>query len=240
MTLDGEILVDVAAAPRQLVFAQVGLDTEATRPLTVKVTEPDKVKITKVSIDDDRFTVKLTDGDASGNATYDVVFKGGSEVGRLTGKVRIEYTGGDVPQLEVPLRGQVVGDLTYPQRLTFNLQDGKYTERDVRITSRSQKTVQILSAEDPDKRLEVEVTEAEGKSGVVHLTVANADAQAPGPIQGKLVVRTTDTTEPEVKIPYGIYKQGRRGLRPSPAVPLRRPKGLRPLIHGRDSKTQPK
>jgi len=230
----------VAAEPRQLAFAQIGLDAEATKTLTVKVTEPGKVKITKVSVNDERFTVKLTDGEASGNATYDVVFNGSSEVGRLASKVRIEFTGGAVPHLEVPLRGQVVGDLTYPQRLTFNLQDGKYTERDVRITSRSQKPVQILSAEDPDKRLEVEVTEAKGEAGIVHLKVATADSQGPGPIQGKLVVRTTDANEPEVKIPYGIYKQGRRGLRPRAAVPMRRPKGLRSLTKGGNPRPQPK
>ncbi len=229
----------MAVEPRQLAFAQVGLNTEANRILTVKVTEPDKVKITKVAIADERFTVTLTDGDAAGNATYDVAFKGSGEIGRLNEKLRIEFTGGEVPHLDVPLRGQVVGDLTYPQRLTFNKQNGKYTERDVRITSRTKKTVQILSATDPDKRLEVEVTEAKGETGLIHLKVATAESQgAGGPIQGKLVVRTTDPNEPEVKIPYGIYKQGgRRAMRTDP---MRRPQALRPLLKGRDRGKQPK
>jgi len=228
----------VAVKPRHLAFTQVGLDEEASRTLTVKVSEPEKVKITKVSVEDERFTVKLTDGSPGGDGTYEVAFAGSGETGRIATRVRIEFSGGAVPHLDVPLRGQVVGDLAYPQRLTFNKRDDKYDERDVRITSRTQQTVEILSAEDPDKNLAVEVTEAKGAAGVVHATVAAADGDAKGPIQGNLIIRTTDAREPEVKIPYGIYRS-RKGLRRPPAVPMRRP-GLRPLVQGQDPRKKPR
>ena len=207
----------------------VGINTAASQTLTVKVTEPDKVKITKVSADEGKFEVKLTDGDPAGNATYEVHFEGTDKLGRMSGRVRVEFTGGAVPHVDVPVRGQVVGDLSYPQSITFNRRQGSFGERDLTFTSRAKKDVEILGAEDPDKNLMVEVTEAKGKTAKIHVKVAKPEADSNKPVRGKLVIRTTDPDEPEVTIAYGVYYQRGRMERPGAASPARLPPSRRGL-----------
>jgi hypothetical protein len=196
--------------PRQLGFGKVDLNAEASQTFKVMVSEPDRVKITKVAADNELFVVKLTEGDSAGSATYEVTFEGTDKIGRMTGKLRVEFTGGETKYVELPVRGQVVGDLTYPQSISFNKRQGNFGERDLTFTSRAAKEVHLLGAEDPDKHLSVEILEAKGKTAKIHVKVAKPDPAATVPLRGHLVIKTTDPIEPEVKIGYGIYfKKGR-------------------------------
>lgn len=222
-------MVDVAVQPRRLSFGQVSKrQTDAMREFTVKVTEPDKVKITKVSVDDGRFALKLKEGEPAGDATYELVFKGSKELGRLTGKVRIEFSGSDIDHLDVPLWGQIVGDLRYPQNLVFYKDKDGFKEREVNFTSRTGEPVHLLGIKDEAKHLKVDIVSPKGKMAVIKVTVAKPDAEASKPLRGKLVVRTTDPDEPEVEMTYAIHHQrGRLGVPLSPGPVKRTPLGSR-------------
>ncbi len=205
----------------------VGLNTTVSRPLKVTVNEPGRVKITKVSASDELIEVKLTEGDPAGSATYEVTVKGTDKIGRLTGKVQVAFTGGGVASVDVPVRGQVVGDLNYPQSISFNRRQGSFGERDVVFTSRTKKDVELLAAEDPANNLSVQITQAKGKTAKIHVKVGNAQGASANQVRGHLVIKTTDPVEPEVKIAYGIYfKKGRidrsPAARPTRRLPKRR------------------
>jgi hypothetical protein len=211
LTLEGEVVVDVEAQPHRLSFGQLSKRAEVTRELTLKVPEPDRIKITSVTIDDDHFALKLKSGDATGNATYEVTFKGSDQMGALKSNVRVVFRGSEVDHIDVPLWGQIVGDLRYPATLAFYRQGERFQDRKLTVTSRTKQPVHVLSAEDKDGHLKTEVLEAKGDAAVLNLSVAESTPTSGGIVRGTLVLKTTDRDEPEVRIKYSIHPTGRLG-----------------------------
>ena len=223
LSLEGEIVTDVSISPPRISFGEVTKGETATRSFTAKVTEPEKVSITSVTVDDDRFEVQAKDGAAD---TYEVRFKGGDELGRLNAKVKLALKGADNPTMEVPIWGQVVGDLRYPKNASLYRKDGKFEPQKVVLSSRSGKDVKITEVVDESKALNVELEQAEGKSAVVVLTVADEKKKSEAPVRGKLLIRTTDADEPEVTVMYVIqYKDLGRARRMGPGSPLKQKTG---------------
>lgn len=228
LTLEGEVVADVLPQPRRLSFGQVSKRSEAIRELTLRVPEPDQIEITSVTVDDERFQIERQPDDAKGNATYQVRFVGSDELGRISGRVRVEFTGSDVSHIEVPLWGEIVGDLRYPKRLSFYRQRGAYKPRKVTFSSRTKQPVELRKVEDLGGHLEIEVVAKKGELAELDVAVAKSARKASEVLKGTLRVETTDRDEPEVKIEYGIYPADRirsmkdriRKPRPGPkAVP---------------------
>lgn len=209
LTLEGEIVTDVEPQPRRLSFGQVSKRDDATRELTLRVPEPEKIKITSVTLDDDRFELELDKGDPAGDATYEVRFKGSDSLGRIKAQIRVEFTGSEVKQLDIPLWGEIVGDLRYAKHLSFYKQKGAYRSRKVTFTSRTKQPVEVLDAKDLDGHLQVEIVKSKGDLAELEVSVGDAARKTGEPLKGTLEVKTTDRDEPEVKIQYGIYPANR-------------------------------
>lgn len=201
LTLEGEVVTDVALKPPRLSLGEVTKGEAATREFTATVAEPEKVSITAVTVDDDRFEVQAKDGAAG---TYEVRFKGSDEFGRITAKVTLALKGADNPTLELPIWGEVVSDLRYPKSTSLYRKDGEFAPQRVRLSSRSGKDVKITSVVDEGKALKTELEQAEGKTAVVVLTVVDKDKETDQPVRGKLLIKTTDPDEPEVTVSYVI------------------------------------
>lgn len=202
----------MAVQPRRLSYGQLSKRAEVARELKITVSEPDKVKITGVKLDDDHFELKLTDGEPTGDSTYDVLFKGAEELGRIKANVRITFSGSDVEHIDVPLWGQIVGDLRYPNQIFFHKDKGGFKERKVNFTSRTGVDVHMLEAKDPDGHLKIEVLKTKGKMAEIKLEVAKPDADEAKPLKGKIQVKTTDKDQPKLEIPYTIhFRRGRLG-----------------------------
>ena len=105
LTIEGEVVADVEVQPRRLSFGQVSKRADASRELTLKVPEPDKIQITSVTVDDERFELKLKSGEAASDSTYEVRFKGSDELGRIKGNVRVAFSGSEIDHIDVPLWG---------------------------------------------------------------------------------------------------------------------------------------
>ncbi|MBW2526013.1 MAG: hypothetical protein JRI23_17665 [Deltaproteobacteria bacterium] len=222
--------MDVEPQPRRLSFGQVSKRSKASRDLTLRVPKPDEIKITSVTIDDDRFAIERKTGEADGPATYEVRFEGSEDLGRIKGRVRVEFTGSDVSSLDVPLWGEIVGDLRYAKNISFYRQKGAYEPRKVTFTSRTKKPVEILEAKDQDGHLEVKIVKAKGELAELEVTVGAAAQKADKTVSGKLHVKTTDRDEPEVEIVYGIHPSDRiRAMQQrmrKPTLPMPKPTSL--------------
>jgi hypothetical protein len=226
LSLAGEVIADVDPQPRRLSFGQVSKRAEASRELTLQVPKPDEIKISSVTIDDERFEIKLVSGEPAGTAKYEVRFKGSEALGRITGRVRVAFSGSDVTEIDIPLWGEIVGDLRYAKNLSFYKQKGAFKPRKLTFTSRTKKPVEILDAKDEGGHLKVKIVKAKGELAELEVSVAGAAQQADKTSKGKLRVKTTDRDEPEVVIAYGIYpadriKSMQKKLRkaPKPAKP---------------------
>lgn len=211
LTLSGELWVDVEARPARLHFGTLQPGEAATRPLDLKVAEPDEVNVVKVSVEGESFTVKQQ-GDRP--LSYEVSFRGAKKIGAIEDRVVVDYTTPDGErQADVPIFCQVVGDLRYPRRIYFRKVGDTYKSEKILVASRSNKPVRILSGSDPDGRVAVKVLEAEGAQARVELSIVEAKGAKSS--RGKIVLKTTDPLEPTVTIPYNLQ------------VAYRRPTGMR-------------
>ncbi len=210
LSISCDITVDVAVEPRQIVFGQIGKGETAEQGFAVTVNEPDKIKITGVTIDDEHFGLTLLEGGAGGTAKYKLTFKGGASIGRMTATVKIAYEGSTVPELAVPVRAEIVGDLVYNRSLYFNKKDDAFPQREIAFTSRSGKTVKLTKVEDAEGKLKTEIRyEDNGTKAVLVAVVADPAASYAKPTRHKLVVHTSDKDQPTVEIPYTISERVR-------------------------------
>jgi len=223
LTLEGEIVTEVALTPPRLSLGEVTKGETATKEFTAKVTEPEKVSITAVTVDDEHFEVVAKDAAAG---TYEVRFKGSDAFGRIAAKVTLTLKGADNPTMELPIWGEVVGDLRYPKSTSLYRKDGEFAPQKVILSSRSGKDVKITEVVDEGKALKAELEQAVGKTAVVVLTVVDKDKKTNQPVRGKLLIRTTDADEPEVTVSYVIQYREAQRPRQLGALPVLKRKAL--------------
>ena len=213
LEIQGVIVVDVLIEPRNVGFKQLSKGAEATEQLSVKVPEPDKIKVTEIVVDDPRFELKMTSGELAAESKWDVRFKGSDEIGSFQAKLIVKYTSAGEPKtIEVPVRVGVVGDLQYVKSVHFGKSPTTgFSEREVRLSSRSGKNVKITKVEDPDGLLKIDVVTPDGNPAVFKASVIAQDGDYSKPTQHVLKVRTNDKDEPIVEISYmiTIRKSGR-------------------------------
>lgn len=225
LTLSGETWTDVVATPNRVSLGEVGLKEKATHTLSLAITNPKEVAIESVTFDDDRFTITPAKNGDNGAKTYDVTYRGASEVGRVNGRIRVTYTGPDGEQhLDVPIWGQVVGDLRYPNSVFMGDKDGKIESRQLFVSTRSGKPVRILRATDPDKRLAVKLRKPFGPKAELSLSYEGEEPPT-GAVRGEIQITTTDPQQPNVTIPYTIGGTSRSATavrKPRLRMPARR------------------
>ncbi len=209
LTLSGETWIDVEAQPARIHFGEMQPGADGTKPLELKITEPNEVKLGKIESPDPRFSIKPSEDGDEGRKKYTVVFRGEKKLGAIEARLLVNYTGPDGEgRVEVPVICQVVGDLRYPRSVFFRKVGDAYPPQSVVIGSRTNKAVRILSGKDPEGRVAVKVLEPQGNQARVELTVGETkEAKAS---RGKVELRTNDPTEPVVTIPYNLQLIYRR------------------------------
>lgn len=205
-----EVFADVAAKPKTISFGRLGKDEKTVRELEVTVFEPDKIKVRSVKTSDPRFAVALKEGDPNGTAKYEIAFQGSEKIERIIDKIVIEYEGGDEASMEIPCNATIEGDLLYPKTLYFNKREGVYGPREISISSRTGKTVEVKRVEDDDNMLKSSVKTAKGPNAVVVVEVADPGGSYSEGDRHILKIHTTDAEQPIVEIGYKISEREMR------------------------------
>ncbi len=202
--------------PRVVTFGQLGKGDKGSRDFTTKVNEPDKIKITSVTVEDKRFEIEKKGGDIAAGAQYELKFLGSDTIERLSSHIKIKLEGSESESLEIPIRANVVGNLRYSKNIYFLKRDGAFKSREIVLTTRSGRPIKIKKTEDPDKQLKLEIVDKEGQKVMVRAEVANPDVEYKKSSRHKMFIYTTDKDEPKVEIGYTISErrgssaQGRR------------------------------
>jgi len=122
--------------------------------------------------------------------------------------LKVAFTGSDATSIEQKVYATVVSDLKYPSRMFLRRVAGKYVEREIRFTSRSGKPFRLISVDDEEKNLDLQVKK--GKTPSEWVVIANVkdhakdyDAMA----EYAISVKTTDKDEPVAKIIYSIVPE---------------------------------
>ena len=225
LTIQGEIETDVAVKPRSIWLGQLKKRTKGSADFTVEVSDPERIKVKSVKVDDKAFTVKKLGGGAAGTAKYQIAFKGSAKLGRISTRVLVEYEGAKRSPLRVPVSVEVVGDLQYTKYLRFIKRKDDFRPMTIVFKSRSDKTVTIKSATDEQGLLKLTVLEAKGKRPMIRAEVADPTASYQRPRRNKIVVKTSDRDEPTVQIGYTIAEPRAPAVKPAagPVPPKKAP-----------------
>jgi hypothetical protein len=213
LTLEVEVIVDVAVEPRALHFGELRKTDKESKKFSVKVDEPDRVKITSVKVEDEEhFDVTRKGSDGAGSADYELTFKGAERLGRVSTKVVVAYNAPEAASTELPITLTVVGDVRIqPTRLYFSKSQDRFKPRELTLTSRSGQGVEVLSVDDKGGLLKVETLTAKGEKAVLRLSVTDPDRQYDKKASYDLIVKTTDADSAEIVVPYSIFERPTRG-----------------------------
>ena len=204
LTLKGEIVEDLRIEPRSVSFGEVPLGESAVKTATLKLAEPERVKIGKITCEDSRFSPKLTPGEEAGTATLEVTFNGHDKVERIASDIQIELLGEGMKPASVPVRAQVVGDLRFPRQIFLMKRAEKYNTREIVLTSRSDKKFKVLRAEDPDGVVKLEVPKGANSEIRLVASVREAKVGDAKSVRGKILIRTSDAQNPEIEVGYTV------------------------------------
>ncbi len=205
LSIEGEIVVDVAVKPSPLLFGERRKRDKAEKEFFVTVNEPEKIKITSVTIKDERFVVARKSKDnENDNLKYELKFLGSDKLGHISANIDIAFEGSESSSVSIPVRVHVIGDLRYSKNIYFLKRDGEFKSREVILSTRSGNSVKIKGVEDPDKQLKLEIVKAVGPRVTVRAEVADPDGTYKKPSHHKFYILTSDQDEPKAEIGYTI------------------------------------
>jgi hypothetical protein len=171
--LSGDIVREAVIEPQLLDFGEVSLNRSASAELSIDVMDSARVRISKVTIEDERFTLSMTHSTQVSNETYRIVFSGAEREGRIAGEVKIWLEGSEVPFITVPMKLRVVGNYRYAKDVYFSKKQGKYSARDIVITPRSKTKMRVRRVRDPDKLLHLQIIENESWRAIIRARVVD-------------------------------------------------------------------
>jgi hypothetical protein len=228
LTIEGEVIADIAVTPSTLWLGEVKRGDKAIADFFVVVNEPDRVKITSVTVEDKRFKVRRKSESTDRNIQYELQFSAGSKIETVSAQVLVNSEGSGVPAVRLPVRAEVIGDLRYPKMIQFFNTGGHFAPVQLVVSSRSNKRFKIKKAEDPDKVLKLTIVEANGPNAQIRAEVADQKSiHGPSSPRSRAVVYTDDKNEPKLEILYLIYKG------PAPGQNVRRPPSATPNVPGK-------
>ncbi len=212
----------VGLEPQALNFGEVKVGAQVTRTVELVGQEAAGVQLTVDELSDDALSaaVRLEDGRTFIDVTLDPK-RPRSMKGRLTATTSHDK----VPKLNVRVHGRVVGNLkVVPHSVSIQGLDGQPKPGVVVITS-DKPGFEVTSAEDPKGKVDVVVSEQEGKWRIE--VTPKESGEGTQSFRTHLAVQTNDDLEPTLEIPV-VARAGAnrrrpdRGPIPGTRVPARR------------------
>ena len=204
LSLKGKIVVQVEVNPTMLNFGSLKKKQASSRDFYVSINDPEEVRITSVSIMDNRFSIEPGRVDSEGKAHYEVKFLGSSTSGRISKRMRVNLEGSATPYIDVVVQVIVVSDIVYRRSLDFRQNRGIYAPMEVSFKTRSGVPVEILSVQDTGGLLETEILERKGYRSALKAHVVDPEAVPSNRRLHKLIVSTNHEDEPQLEISYRI------------------------------------
>ena len=208
LTLQGEILVEVAVEPAQLYLGKLRRGAGATQTVELLYDANKEITITNVATDSPLVSVQTEDLTKNGKKGKKllVTLKKDAPLGRVSTEITVTTTSQKRPSLSIPVFGQIEGDLVVvPSQVSFGVvRKGDKKEYDLSIKSRSSNPVHLVRTQSSTPNVNAEI--ASVKDGEEYrLTLKVNPESTPGQIKGEVQVFTDHPTEKVLTIPvYGM------------------------------------
>ena len=217
LTLQGEVVTEVAAMPPQLYLGRVRKGQKITKEVEVLYNANQALAIIKVENTHPAVGVRVEELEKNGKKGKRLVVTLAEDVplGRLNDQIIVTTTSTKRPTLTIPVFGSIEGDLlVLPSQVSFGvLRKGETKVKEISIQNRGPKPVRILRVQPPSTDITTELTTVrEGEE--YRLAVGLREASATGRIQGAVQVYTDHPEERVLAIPlYGMVEGSQRAGR---------------------------
>ena len=209
LTLTAEAVQDIEISPAIVNFGDVLIGAKATRSLTLDVLHPEIVAVEAVTCEDARFVPKKIKADR-GRADWEITFLGGDEKGTVEPRLTLRTRGTGYPQIEVPMRVNLVGAVRHPQQIFFFRQNGVYPTQTIRLESRvANVPFTVTDVSDPADRFRFDVVRKTPTKTLVNLTLKDPDRPLNQSLQGVVQIRTTEATDRLIEVKYTVVHLNR-------------------------------
>jgi hypothetical protein len=217
LTLQGEIVVEVAAMPPQLYLGRVRKGQNVAGEVEVLYDANKALDLTKVENSHPAVSVQVEELEKDGKKGKRLVvtLAEGVPLGPLNDQIIVTTTSEKRPTLTIPVFGSIEGDLlVLPPQISFGvLRKGETKIKEVRIQNRGPNPVKILRVQPPSADITAKLTAIkEGEE--YRLAVRVKEAPAAGRIQGEVQVYTDHPKEKILTVPlYGVVTDSRQASR---------------------------
>jgi len=209
LTLQGEILVEVAVEPAQVYLSKVRRGAGTTQTVELLYDASKEIAITNVTSDSPLITVQTEELAKNGKKGKKllVTLRKDAPLGRISTEITVKTTSQKRPSLSIPVFGQIEGDLVVtPSQVSFGVvRKGDKKEFDLSVKSRAQTPVHLIRAQSSTPNVNAEV--ASVKDGEEYRLTLRVNPEGPaGQIKGEVQVFTDHPTEKVLTIPvYGMF-----------------------------------
>lgn len=203
LTLTGQVLADLVAAPTPLYLGRLRRGQSARREITVMPGRPDS---------SERVTW-IENANPAVRATLEALPQGGGQrvvvdvdpampLGRFNDRITLHTTSAREPDLVVGVFGSIEGDvLVVPPEVSFGVTDPERTpERDLHVRARGSTALKVVGVTAPEDVVEYDLaTVEEGRE--YRLRIRLRRGLAPGPVAGSIEIRTNLPGEDHLVVP---------------------------------------
>lgn len=208
LTLQGEIMVEVAVEPAQLYLGRVRRGEGATQSVELLYDADKPITITNVTVESPLVSVRAEDLEKKGKKGKKlfVTLRKDAPLGRVSTEITVTTTSQKRPSISIPVFGHIEGDLlVQPPQVSFGVvRKGEIKTHDISIKSRANSPVHMIRTQSSTASVIASMdTVKDGEE--YHLTLkVNPDGE-PGQIKGEVQVVTDHPVEKVLTIPvYGM------------------------------------
>jgi len=212
------IEVDFGFESRMLNFGDVDLTERVTKTAFFRIKEPNQMQISELKSSSPYIEVTKVsqEPDTSGGDRVELAVTLLPELdpGSFRESITVRSTKNGVAPAKLNVYGKVRGDINVmPERLRFDVKPIKGEQTSphqvIQIINMSpDNELEILSAEDPDGRLKLEIKTLQ--SGQRYQVVADIDQEALGTgtyFRGEVIIETNNSKQETIKVDYNIYNR---------------------------------
>jgi hypothetical protein len=211
LSIAAQIITPVSVEPSVARIGDLGPDEERSVKLKLLLEDPATVSIRRIKTNSSQVTASLLEPPDDGEGLLEIRMTGeGRPYGKFEEKITIVSTSDELPRLEVPVVGQVVGDIRL-EPPAIGLQ-GNTSPIEVRLSSAANRPFQVTGLEDPSGFLDAGLEQAPGGQGyTISVSIKpGAAGSIPPDYRGALRISTDREDQPSMILPVHLAGPGGR------------------------------
>jgi hypothetical protein len=213
-----DIEVEFDFDKRALNFGTVKVDEPVSKTAFLLIKDPATTQITKLESTSEYVTVRelnTTDNDSGGSKVeVEITLLPSHPLGKINASVTAQSNLEKKSRTTLRLSGKVRGDIDLiPENIQFNHYQSDKTKttklKQIQVVNRSETDeLHVLSAEDPDGRLSVEIkTVQEGQRYRLNITLIEGALGEKTYFKGAIVIKTDNMEQETLEADYSIYSR---------------------------------